>query len=147
GFGAAVEAQQEAGQGDAVRRLYTRSRFFQTLVGNSMQALSKSFFPLTAYLQTDPELGTLWTSLQEEYDRSVHHLLELAGQREMLDDAPVSRQSIRMREDIILPVLTIQQAAIQQLRRGDLTPEATETYQRLVLRTMYGIVNASRNSA
>lgn len=147
GFGFALDEEARKGNEEEVKSLYQRSRFFQTLVGNSMQSLSKSFFPLTAYLQRDPELGAFWKDLYEEYLLSVERLLEVSGQQVLLEDAPANQHSISLRESIILPVLTIQQAAIQKLRKGELSDELISVYHKLILRTMYGIINASRNSA
>ncbi len=147
GFGHALEAEDQKNGFRAVRQLYQRSQFFQTLVSNSMQSLSKCFFPLTAYLEKDTELGPIWKMLYEEYHLSLKMLLKLAHQHILLEDSGDIRESIRIREAIILPVLTIQQAAIQKLREGGLREEEETVYRKLILRTMYGIINAGRNSA
>jgi phosphoenolpyruvate carboxylase len=64
-----------------------------------------------------------------------------------MDDAQDIRMSIRIREQIVLPLLTIQQAALQKIRSGVLTDEQESVYRKIVLRTMYGIINAGRNVA
>jgi phosphoenolpyruvate carboxylase len=147
GFGTAIQAMQSQQKFEDVRSLYRDSRFFQTLVGNSMQSLSKSFFPLTAYLKDDPEFGDFWKLLHKEYELTVNQLLEISDQEKLMDDAPVIRQSIRIREQIVLPLLTIQQAALQKIRSGLLTEEQEALWRKVVLRTMYGIINAGRNVA
>jgi len=147
GLGAAIEAGQQRGRSQDLRALYARSPFFQALVGNSMQALAKSYFPLTGHLASDPRLGPFWNRLREEYDRTVAGLLAVSGQDRLLADAPVNRSSILMREEIIRPLLVIQQAAIQRLRQEGEEGPMTENLHRLVLRTIYGIINAARNSA
>jgi hypothetical protein len=55
-----------------------------------------------------------------------------------------SKESITLREDIILPVLVIQQYALMQLESTGGQPEV---YEKLVIRSLYGIINAARNSA
>jgi phosphoenolpyruvate carboxylase len=147
GFGYALDQEAISDNVKEVQQLYQKSKFFQTLVGNSMQSLSKSFFPLTQYLNDDPEFGEIWSLLYEEYQLSLKKLLLISGQRELLDDSADIMNSIRMREMIILPVLTIQQAAIQRLRQGGVGEREAELYRKLILRTMYGIINAGRNSA
>ncbi len=147
GFGTALKAQQDNHHLEEVSALYLNSRFFQTLVGNSMQSLSKSFFPLTAYLANDPEFGGFWQILYDEYQLTVELLLKISNQNVLMDDARDIRKSIQLREQIVLPLLTIQQAALQKIRSGVLNEEQEAVYRKVVLRTMYGIINAGRNVA
>ncbi len=147
GFGSALRKQRDAGSLDAVKELYLRCKFFQTLVGNSMQSLSKTFFPLTASLGDDAQYGDFWHLLHDEYRLSRDMLLEISGAGELLEDQPNIRQSIRMREAMMLPLLTIQHDALHRIRSGTLSEEEEQRYRKVVVRTMYGIINASRNSA
>ena len=62
----------------------------------------------------------------------------------LLQDNLTSKESIAIREKIVLPVITIQQYAIQtMLDKGEDDP----VLQKLILRTMFGIINAARNAA
>ncbi len=63
---------------------------------------------------------------------------------ELLEDNPVSKTSIEIRERIVLPLITIQQYAIQTILENG---SSTEILDKLILRTMFGIVNATRNAA
>jgi len=63
---------------------------------------------------------------------------------DLLEDSPLSNQSIAIRERIVLPLITIQQYAIQTIL--DKGKEDT-ALQKLILRTMFGIINAARNAA
>ena len=56
---------------------------------------------------------------------------------------------MRLREKIVLPLLTIQQYALERLRdeRESLSNKETLRLKHMVLRSMYGIINAGRNSA
>ena len=71
-------------------------------------------------------------------------LLKISGTKVLMDDETLSRESIRIRENIVLPLLVIQQYALQQISK-----ESTykEHYEKLVTRSLYGNINASRNSA
>jgi phosphoenolpyruvate carboxylase len=148
GFGDAIEQLQKQGRTDDIRRLYARSPFFRTLIENSMQALSKSDYSLTRYMADDPTFGELWQMLKTEFDRTQRLLLEVSGSQMLLESNPVTRQSISVRERIVLPLITIQQYALQMLNRNDpKTAEHAEAYKKLVMRAMFGIINAARNSA
>ncbi|MEQ9104868.1 MAG: phosphoenolpyruvate carboxylase [Rhodothermales bacterium] len=141
GFGAAL-ARHDLGE---LRELHASSALFRALVENSMMALSKSCFPLTAQWGDHPEYGRLWHAIHEEYERTRSLLCAVAGQDDLLVAQPVGRRSIALRETIVLPLLVIQQVALNEAR-ADAT-DAAEAWSALVTRTMYGIINAGRNSA
>ncbi len=148
GFGEAVGELKGKGKIDELKALYKKSLFFRTLIENSMQALSKSFFPVTRYLEKEPEYREFWTMMYEEFERTKAALIEISGQKELLDSNNVTKESIKMRERIVLPLITIQQYALQLLAENpDLTSEQTDLYNKLIIRAMFGIINAARNSA
>ena len=63
---------------------------------------------------------------------------------DLLEDSPLSNQSLAIRERIALPLITIQLYAIQTiLNKG----KEDTALQKLILRTMFGIINAARNAA
>ncbi len=63
----------------------------------------------------------------------------------------VGKASITIRENIVLPLLTIQQFAllkIQEIQKQE-NPDADllKVYEKMVTRSLFGNINASRNSA
>jgi phosphoenolpyruvate carboxylase len=144
GVGTAIENFEKAGRLEEVKKLYDSSLFFRTLLGNSMQSLSKTFYPATAYLHDDKDYGQFWDQMYDEYVRSIAKLKDVSSLEELMGDNPVSKQSIAIREKIVLPLITVQQYAIQTILE---TGETTETLQKLILRSMFGIINAARNAA
>jgi phosphoenolpyruvate carboxylase len=148
GVGSALKELKKDGKMPEIKKLYHQSLFFRTLLANSMMSLTKSYFPATAYLSKDKEFGEFWKKLYQEYKLSVEMILEVSGLKELMDNNPVNRDSVKLRERIVLPLITIQQFAIQQLRDADQSEKAfTKHYRNLVLRCMFGIINAARNSA
>lgn len=146
GVGTALLRMKKNKDGE-LRELYAHSLFFRTLLENSMQALSKSNFHVTSHLEKHPRFGQFWKMLFEEYETTRSMLLDLSGQKHLLSDKPASQQSIAMREEIVLPLIAIQQYALQKLQEKALSPEAEAMYRSLVLRAMFGIINAARNAA
>lgn len=131
-----------------LKDLFKRSLFFRTLLSNSMMSLTKSYFPATAYLSRDKEFGDIWKKMFNEYNLSIKMLLEVTGFDELMENTPLNRDSVKLRERIVLPLITIQQYALQQLRSGASAEKQYEkTYRKLVVRCMFGIINAARNSA
>lgn len=147
GFGSALETLKKNGKMDALKKLYKRSLFVRTLVENSMQSLMKAYYPATKYLKENLEFSTLWTMMFEEYERSINLMLEFSGEKELMNQNPVTKESIIVRERIVLPLMTIQQYALQKLQSADLPAAEVDVYSKLVMRAMFGIINAARNSA
>ena len=150
GVGIALQTFMEQGEFEKVQSLYENSAFFKTLLENSMMSLTKSFFPLTAYMKDDPEFGDFWKLIYEESERSKELLLKLTGYQELMEDSKAMRASIAVREQIVLPLLTIQQYAlkeIQKLKKENGDPQLIETYEKMVTRSLFGNINAARNSA
>ncbi|MFD2035341.1 phosphoenolpyruvate carboxylase [Belliella marina] len=144
GVGAALEALEKEGKFEQTKALYNDSLFFRSLLGNSMQSLAKSFYKSTAYLKDNPKYADLWNLMFSEYQRTLHYILEVSGMEHLLQDNPTSKESIAIREKIVLPLITIQQYAIQTMLE---TGEDDPVLQKLILRTMFGIINAARNAA
>jgi len=133
-----------------LKKLYKRSAFFRTLISNSMMSLTKSFFKLTAYMKEDPEYGEFWQLIYKEYELSKLLILKLSGFKELMENEPANKASIEIREKIVLPLITIQQYALRKIKdieRGDLSKSELKIYEKMVTRSLFGNINASRNSA
>ncbi|MDP2453194.1 MULTISPECIES: phosphoenolpyruvate carboxylase [unclassified Kaistella] len=144
GFGFALKELKNQGRFDEVKSMYKGSDFFKTLVLNSMMSMNKSYFPLTSYMKKNEKFGEFWTILFEEYNLSKEMMLELTGFRELMEEEPLSQMSVRIRERIVLPLLSIQQYALIKIQKNEGNREA---YEKLVMRSLFGNINASRNSA
>lgn len=145
GFGSALSKWKD--EEKSFRALYDKSLFFRTLVHNSMMALTKTNYPATQYLASDPDFSDLWGMMFEEYNKSLKNLLAISGQKSMLESNPTNRDSIALREKIVSPLIAIQQYALQEKRNQDGGQKPKEYFDQLILRCMFGIINAARNSA
>lgn len=148
GVGSAIQALTNQGQLETLKELYQRSLFFRTLVGNSMMSLTKTNYQATAYLANDPDYGLFWKKMHAEFELARHSVLAVSGLTELLENNPAIRDSVRLRERIVLPLIAIQQFALMRLRSLSEKEKPKELrYRKLVIRCMFGIINAARNSA
>jgi phosphoenolpyruvate carboxylase len=150
GLGTALKKYEDADRFNEIIEFYNASDFFKTLLENSMMSLTKSFFELTAYMADDEEFGEFWKLIYEEYKTTKRLLLKLTGHKVLMENFPVGKASIEIREQIVLPLLTIQQFAlkqIQELQAGEEHKEKIEIFEKMVMRSLFGNINASRNSA
>jgi phosphoenolpyruvate carboxylase len=149
GVGSALKQLKTEGKLRELKTLYNESLFFRTLLANSMMSLTKSYYPATAYLSKDKDFGEFWNIMHAEYKLSIAMILEVSGLSELMENNPVNRDSVKLRERIVLPLITIQQFALQQLRDAEPAKEKEfeKEYRKLAMRCMFGIINAARNSA
>ncbi|RED45691.1 phosphoenolpyruvate carboxylase [Seonamhaeicola aphaedonensis] len=151
GVGVALKKYEENGEFHKVEQLYKNSKFFKTLLENSMMSLTKSFFDLTKYMAKDEEFGEFWTIIYNEYLETERLLLKVTGYKELMEHEPAGKASIQVRESIVLPLLTIQQYALKKIQ--ELNKEAVKDedkikiFEKIVTRSLFGNINASRNSA
>ena len=150
GVGTALQKLEQQGKLPAIKTLYNESLFFKTLLDNCEMAMHKSFFPLTAHLADHPKFGEIWQIIFKEYELTKQYILRLSGKTELMDDYPIEQQSIQMRERIVLPLLTIQQYSmirVREMEEAIINAPVKGTYEKLVMRCSFGIINAGRNSA
>ena len=147
GLGAAFRTVEKDGLLDDVIALFKNNAFFRALMDNCEMAMQKSFFPLTGFLSDHPVFGELWRKIHDEFELTKHYLLLISGKTDLMADYPVEKQSIEMRERIMLPLTTIQQFGLIKNRElADADPDARRVYEKLILRCSFGIINAGRNS-
>jgi len=149
GLGSALKSIEKAGRLNDCVALYKDSGFFRALISNSMQNLAKSNFELTRYMANDEKFGGFWNMVYNEYKLTLDMVLKISSQQMLLEDSPRSRLSIELRERIVLPLLIIQQAALMNCHRlkKDGKEDKMELYEKMIVRSLYGNINASRNSA
>jgi phosphoenolpyruvate carboxylase len=146
GVGTALKAIKDSGKWLSVKELYKTSGFFKTVIDNCMMSMTKADFRLTAYLKADETFGEFWQMLKTEYDLTEKLVLELSDTSVLMEKYPTEHQSIIVREKITLPLVIIQRYAIIQSLNST-SEKDKEVYGKLIMRTLYGIVNAARNSA
>ena len=147
GVGTALKKMKDEGHWDEIKLLYQTSGFFKTMLDNCMMSMSKSDFRVTAYLHDDGKFGAFWQMLKDEYDLTKTMMNDLTASDTLMPEYPVERRSIALRERVVLPLVIIQHYALQCLNNDNSEEALTEIYDKLVIRTVYGIVNAGRNLA
>ena len=146
GVGAALNKIKGEGHWEEVVELYQKSGFFKTMIDNCMMSMSKSDFRVTAHLRNDPKFGEFWQMLYNEFEQTKRLLLQLTNTQVLMEAYPIEGRSIAIREKIVLPLVIVQHYALECLNNTT-DEELIKVYNKLVIRTVYGIVNAGRNLA
>lgn len=147
GVGTALKVFQEKGKWKEVESLYKEVPFFRTLIDNSMMSMVKSNFAITQYIQSDPEFSPLRNIIKDEFDLTAQLYLDLTQSKSLMENDHLAKHSIVFRDRMVLPLLTIQQFALCKLQEPPIEDALKMAYEKLLTRTMFGIINAARNSA
>ena len=151
GVGSALKSFEKNNKFKSIVGLYKRSSFFRTLISNSMMSLTKSFFELTSYMKKDKEFNEFWKIINKEYMLSKKMIIKLTGFSNLMENEKAGKSSIQIREEIVQPLVTIQQYALIKIRENQTNPnfdkDKIEVFKRIVTRSLFGNINASRNSA
>ena len=150
GLGSSINYFYKRNKIKDVKDLYNEVPFFRALVSNSMMSLTKSFFELTSYMSKDDEFGEFWKIIHEEYLLTKKMLLKISNYKELMQNEPANKLSIETREAIVMPLITIQQYALQIVNEIDskkMDNSKKPTFEKMITRSLYGNINASRNSA
>ncbi len=146
GVGTALKTLNDAGRAEELQQLYKTVPLFKTLIDNCMMSLTKCFFELTSYMKSNADYGEFWQLLYDEYALSIKMILSITNLSELMETESRSKESIEIREEIVRPLLLIQHYALQMLNLN-VDEKNNALYEKLVVRSLYGNINASRNSA
>jgi phosphoenolpyruvate carboxylase len=144
GCGAALGSLVDAGEVDALRRLYARLPFFRSLVDTLEMTLAKSSLEIAAqYVELVPaelEPERLYAEISSEHERTVDAVLETLETRALLERQPVLRRSIQLRNPYVDPMNAIQVELLRRFRGGD------DEARLPLMRSIAGIAAALRNT-
>ncbi|AQQ66490.1 phosphoenolpyruvate carboxylase [Microbulbifer agarilyticus] len=145
GTGAALETGLENAP-DTLRTMSEQWPFFQTVVDMLEMVLAKSDTRVALWyeerLTDDPELQRLGVELRSRLDRTVAALSELTGRESLLDNNPVMRWSIRVRDPYTDPLHLLQAELMARLR----TREEDPVLESALMVTIAGIAAGMRNT-
>ncbi len=148
GLGTAMNKMIQADRGNLAKfkDLYQSSLLFKGLLDNSMQSLVSTNFAITSHLETDVKFGEFWKKIHVEAKLAQKLLLSISQHDKLIANNPVKWKSIQAREEIILPLLVIQQFAMDRLRTlGHNDPDYI-LCEKIVKKSLAASINSSRNS-
>ncbi len=145
GVGTALQVLKEKGQWKEVQSLFNNIGFFKTLIDNSMMSMVKSSFAITKYIDKDSDYTEIWNIIKEEFKLTTQLYLELSDTKSLMENDTVAKHSILLRDRIVLPLLTIQQYALCKVQEPEIDSALKASYEKLITRTMFGVINEARN--
>lgn len=148
GTGAALEAAQaDPDQSGTVQEMVAQWPFFQGVVDMLEMVLAKADLRVAAWYEQrlagdDADLARLGEVLRERLTGTVNALSALTGREDLLDNNPVMRWSIRVRDPYTDPLHLLQAELMARLRQQD----GDKTLESALMVTIAGIAAGLRNT-
>lgn len=140
GLGSALELAARRSDGASeLRAMHEEHPFFRSLIETAELALVKADLPIARrYL----ELGgrpDLTRAITDEFERTLEQVLAVTGNTTLLEDRPVLRETVRLRNPWVDALSFLQLRYLTELRAGTLAPDEVRRARRHVLMTVNGI--------
>jgi phosphoenolpyruvate carboxylase len=153
GVGSALEAfvsRKSSKELRILREMFRHWPYFRSTLSNIEMALAKADFQIARqYAERLPggKGRKLFERLEEEYHRTSRRVLQVTGQRTLLEKTPVLKRSIELRNPYVDPMSYLQVELLARYRKKG--ARARETQDQLlyaILLTINGIASGLRNT-
>lgn len=147
GVGAALDAALDAGHADELRAMYEGWPFFRSTLDLIEMVVAKASPEITALYDAalvPDALRPLGESLREDLARTERTLLRVTGHTLLLEENPVLRRSIDVRNPYVDPINLVQAEVLSRLRapEADQDPALFDAF----LSTVNGVAAGMRNT-
>jgi phosphoenolpyruvate carboxylase len=145
GVGSGLRHAREAGHSDAIGEMAADWGFFATFLSNVEMTLYKTDLDVAGrYVDrlVSPTDRGLFDVIRREYALTVDEVVRARGRNGLLDDAPVLRRTLDVRNVYLDPINYLQVALLARRRAGETSPEL----DRALLLTVNGIAAGMRNT-
>lgn len=145
GVGAALDQALGAGHATELRAMYQGWPFFRSTLDLVEMVVAKASPDIAAVYDdvlVPPHLQPIGVELREDLARTERVLLRVTGHEHLLDENPVLRRSIDVRNPYVDPINLVQAEVLSRLREPGADPGLFEAF----LSTVNGVAAGMRNT-
>ncbi len=145
GVGSGLRAAIGAGFGSTLKEMANEWSFMQTFLSNVEMTLAKTDLDISErYVSAlvEAEHRHLLETLRAEAGETTNQILELRGHSQLLDDTPLLRRTLEVRDLYLDPISYLQISLLGRSRAGESGP----LLDRALLLTINGIATGMRNT-
>ncbi|RKN78310.1 phosphoenolpyruvate carboxylase [Paenibacillus ginsengarvi] len=134
----------------SLQTMYQNWSFFSSTIDNLQMALGKADMLIAqeySQMANNTEAGQrIFEQIRSEYELTSQLILQITGQKEILDNQTVIQESIKLRNPYVDPLSFLQVQLLSELRSLDKSSEEGAKLLREVLLTINGIAAGLRNT-
>lgn len=149
GVGSGLKSVALAGGEEILKECYGECPFFKTTLDNIAQALLKVDLDVASLYNEFVENGEvrerIWGMIQEEYQKTLHWILYVRGERELLENERVLRESILLRRPYLTALNLFQIELIKKYRASSYEKQQERIIEQ-ISSTIVGIAQGVRNT-
>jgi phosphoenolpyruvate carboxylase len=126
GVGAALGQAIAQGRGEELTRMHRDWPFFRSTIDLIEMVLAKTSPVITARYDerlVPPDLRELGVALRGHLQDTISAILSVTGHKQLVEENPVLRRSIAVRNPYVDPINIVQIEVLRRLRAGTPTPE------------------------
>ena len=152
GIGSALQQWLDGNGRDLekLRLMYQEWPFFRALLSNTQMSLFKADMRIAAeysQMQHNQEVAKhIYGLINQEHQRTVGNILEVAQLRSLLEETPVLALSLSRRNPYLDPLNHIQITLLKRYRNEQLSEQEREQWLEPLLRTINAIAAGMRNT-
>ena len=150
GAGSGLKAAREAGFEDDLKEMYENWHFFRTVISNVEMTLAKTDMGIASHYVhslVPTRLWHLFETIRDEYELTVAEIERLTGVLDLLDNSPVLKRTLEVRDRYLDPISYMQVAMLQRVRDAHTRGiEISEAEKRALLTTINGVAAGMKNT-
>jgi phosphoenolpyruvate carboxylase len=148
GAGRALTEALTGDQGETLRRLYREWPFFRVVLDNAQREMARARPEISTHyaaLAEQPAADECHAAIAADFAAARAAILAVTGQAELLDNSPVIRRSIELRNPYT-DVLNLLQIELLRRYRAAATDEQRDSLRRLLFLSINGIAAAMQST-